>query len=247
MFYGFEGKVGLAATFRTALADLQKCFRRTYANDMLITFDRNVGFLEDHQFMSALESSGPSAKEQSLVWRVHVLAWAASHALQLEGDFVECGVFRGFSTAVLASFLDFASVPKQWYLYDTFSGVPEDQENAGSDRVEQYEDPSLYDSVRTRFAGYPNVIVIRGRVPEVLLGKSPERVALLHLDMNSAAAEIGALDVLFSRVVPGGIVVLDDYGWLHYREQKDAEDDFFDARGYRVLELPTGQGIVLKR
>ena len=47
--------------------------------------------------------------------------------------------------------------------------------------------------------------------------------------------------------MPSGIVILDDYGWLVLRSQKDAEDEFFARRGYQVLELPTGQGLVVKR
>ncbi|WYX15476.1 hypothetical protein WJ974_02785 [Achromobacter xylosoxidans] len=68
----------------------------------------------------------------------------------------------------------------------------------------------------------------------------------MHLDLNNAEAEIGALDMLFDRMVPGAVLILDDYGWLYYRAQKDAEDPWFARRGYRVLELPTGQGMVIK-
>jgi len=92
------------------------------------------------------------------------------------------------------------------------------------------------------------VRILRGRIPEVFAGQSPERIAYLHIDMNQAPAEIAALDALFDRVVPGGIVVLDDYEWaMAYRGQKLAEDPWFEARSYRVFPLPTGQGIVLKR
>lgn len=48
-------------------------------------------------------------------------------------------------------------------------------------------------------------------------------------------------------MVPGGLIVLDDYGWLGYRAQKEAEDAFFAERSYMVLELPTGQGLIVKR
>jgi hypothetical protein len=64
--------------------------------------------------------------------------------------------------------------------------------------------------------------------------------------MNSAAAEMGALEALFDRMVPGGYLVLDDYGWFSYRQQKIAEDPFFRRHGCPVLELPTGQGLVIK-
>ena len=53
--------------------------------------------------------------------------------------------------------------------------------------------------------------------------------------------------MLFDRIVPGGLIVLDDYGWLPFKAQRDAEDIFFAERGYFVLELPTGQGLVVKR
>jgi hypothetical protein len=69
----------------------------------------------------------------------------------------------------------------------------------------------------------------------------------MHIDLNSADAEIGVLEVLFDRVSPGGIIVLDDYGWLAYEKQKIVEDEFFGRRNHSVLELPTGQGLVIKR
>ena len=63
----------------------------------------------------------------------------------------------------------------------------------------------------------------------------------------SADAELAALDVLWDRMVPGAILILDDYGWSgYYAEQKFREDVFFEERGYRVVELPTGQGMVIK-
>jgi O-methyltransferase len=85
-------------------------------------------------------------------------------------------------------------------------------------------------------------------MPDVFLGQSPEKIAYLHVALNQAPAEIAALDALFDRVVPGGIVIRDDYEWAGvYRDQKLAEDPWFEAREYRVFPLPTGQGIVIKR
>jgi len=104
----------------------------------------------------------------------------------------------------------------------------------------------LYKSVKARFTDLTNVTVTQGKVPEVLADVAPEKIAFMHLDLNNADAEIGVLDVLFERMVKGAILVLDDYGWLAYREQKLAEDPWFDKWGYRVLELPTGQGLLIK-
>jgi len=52
--------------------------------------------------------------------------------------------------------------------------------------------------------------------------------------------------VLFDRVSPGGLVVFDDYGWSGYAAQKVAEDAFMRQRGHSILELPTGQGLLIK-
>lgn len=233
------------AKLNEAIESLAKAFTYTFAGDMLITFDRNMGFFEDARFVEAFNANAATSIEKSLIWRLHVLCWCAQNGLRRDGDFVECGVHRGFCSAVAARYLDFGSSDKQWYLYDTFAGIPADQLDAGMASPAEYAEAGLYEACRKRFAAYRNVHVIQGRVPEVLHARAPEKVAFLHLDMNSAPAELAALEFFWERLVPGALVLLDDYGWRGYRAQKLAEDPFFAARGLRVMELPTGQGIVL--
>ena len=107
--------------------------------------------------------------------------------------------------------------------------------------------PELADKVRARFRRWHNVVVTQGKVPQVLAAGVPDQIAFLHIDMNNAEAERGALEVLFELVSAGGIIVLDDYGWTGYRAQKDSADDFMRLHGLSILELPTGQGLVVKR
>lgn len=57
----------------------------------------------------------------------------------------------------------------------------------------------------------------------------------------------GALEVLFDRISTGGIIILDDYGRTGHRAQKASADDFMRERALAVLELPTGQGLVVER
>src|SRR5262249_43682694 len=63
---------------------------------------------------------------------------------------------------------------------------------------------------------------------------------------NNAAPEIAAAEHFWDRLVSGGIVVLDDYGWTKHINQKHAFDEFANARGVKVLGLPTGQGLIIK-
>ena len=83
-------------------------------------------------------------------------------------------------------------------------------------------------------------------MPDSFEDQCPKQVAFLHLDLNSASAEEGAL-----RLVPlmpaGAMVVLDDYGWSNYKPQKVVADKYFAQRNIPVVELPTGQGLAIIR
>ena len=212
-----------------------------FTGDNLFTFGRNLSFLDDAEFMASFNKNAENPIEKSIIWRYHTVSWAARQAMRLEGDFVECACYRGTTARIVADMLKFGESDKKYYLYDLFI------HNEGMDHHAMPDHGvELYDQVKQRFADLPNVIVTKGSVPEVLTEVAPEKISFLHLDINSAMAEIGALEILFDRIVPGGIVVLDDYGWLAYRAQKEVEDPFFLTHGYRVLELPTGQGLLIK-
>ena len=47
-------------------------------------------------------------------------------ALNVPGDFVECGVYKGLYSAMLTQYLDWAKIDRRFYLYDTFTGLPEE-------------------------------------------------------------------------------------------------------------------------
>jgi O-methyltransferase len=232
------------ARFHAALEELKDIWGDSaFYGDHLITIGRNLAFLKDEKFTDSVFRECRASSERSMVWRFHTLAWAAKSALSLPGDFVECGVYQGVSTRIVASYLDFANVPKKWFLYDLF-------DNAGGDGqgIQMLKHgPGLYEKVLQSFATTPNVEVIKGRVPDVFSQVAPERIAFLHLDLNDASAEIGALNVLFPRMVAGSIIVFDDYGWAVYHAQQEAEDAFFAQHGHSILELPTGQGLLIKR
>jgi hypothetical protein len=245
MFYGRFKDESDREFLREAVKRFRTMFSNVFAGDNVILFTRTLGFRHDKKFMEAYRRQASNQLERSLFLRLNTLVWAASEALRIPGDFVECGVWRGFCMSVVADYLDFQNVPKKFYLYDTFAGIPPgyDTENHNSPSLSE---PNLYENVVQRFSIYPNVQVIRGVVPDSFEQAVPERVAFLHLDMNSSKAEIAALNVLFDRISPGGIIVFDDYGWTSYVAQQVAEDKFMRARGHRILELPSGQGLLIK-
>lgn len=241
---------------------LSRAHLSVFWGNLLLTLNKSAGFLEDEKFNLCLRKIEGSHQydayraPQSIAWRLHTLVWAAASAAKLPGDFVECGVFKGDMSWVITELLDFAKLDKTFYLYDTFAGFAEkysspqdfpDAPNFYDYANLVYSDESIYPEVKKRFAHLSNVEVVKGIVPDVLAQISPEKIAFLHVDLNSPAAEKAALEALFDRVVSGGMIVFDDYGWFAARKQKDAIDAFMSPRGYHVLELPTGQGLVVKR
>ena len=212
-----------------------------FAGDNLFAFGRNLGFLDDDRFMLAMERHAESDAEKSAIWRIYVLCWAAKRALRLEGDLVECGCGRGTSAHIVADYIGLDSSAKKMYLYDLF----ESSLDASLRSVPGQASP-LFDQVRQGFEVFPNVQIIKGEVPKSFEQGAPEKIAYLHIDMNNPAAEVGALERLYERVEPGAMIIFNDYGWRAYREQKLAEDRFFDRIGQQILEIPTGQGLLIK-
>jgi hypothetical protein len=212
-----------------------------YLGDNLFTWCRNNSIFEDEPFRESWERNATGPSDQAIAWRRYTLAWAGYHAVHLDGDFVECGVYQGSGIKTVVDYLGATEFSKTFWGFDTFDTNP-----TGHQFPEQTE--GLFEKVQRRFDGYHNVRLVMGMLPDSLAGNSPERIAYLHMDLNSAEYEIAALNVLFDRLVPGGVLILDDYEWSGvYRAQKIAEDEWLSARGYRVLPLPTGQGLVVKR
>jgi hypothetical protein len=213
-----------------------------FTGDNLITIGKSLSFKRDAAFMAAFERHATSDIERGLIWRIYTVAWAARSGMRLQGDFVECACYKGVTARVVADYVELTKAPeRKYYLYDLF----EHDASMPHHSMSQHG-PSLFEQVKQRFADVPNAVITQGAVPAVLADVAPEKIAFMHLDLNNAPAEIGALEVLFDRMVPGAILILDDYGWLGYWRQKVAEDDWLGARGYKVLELPTGQGMVIK-
>lgn len=248
MFYGIPK--GREEEFAQALATIADIYKgQFYSNDMLICLWRNLSFQYDQKFMSCFSSSVTSDQEKSLLWRLHTLVWAARNALNVDGDFVECGVYKGFCSEVILKYIDFQDIPRLAYLYDTFAGLPEKTSTPLERRQWDYSDHDpevLYAKVREKFSRYKNVNIVRGIVPDSFENAVPEKIAFLHIDMNSAKAEMLALEHLFDKVTPGGFIVFDDFGWTCNANQMSVELAFMNKRGHHVMELPTGQGVVIK-
>ena len=232
----------------------------SYDSDYLRVWNKNTDFLHDEHFMRAYaagvhsghkigRSSGAS-EDIHIEWRILVCCWAAWLVKELEGDFVECGTNTGIMSLAICHYIDFNRTGKTFYLFDTFCGIPEEQmlpeERAAGRARENADYEECFDLATRNFQPFPRARLVRGRVPDTLSTQAIERVCYLMLDMNIMVPERAALEHFWDKLVPGAIVLFDDYGWLGYIEQKRAHDAFAASKGLKILNLPTGQGLLIK-
>lgn len=213
----------------------------------------NHDFMRDERFIKAM-AAGKEAlgHDHKMYWRLHIGLWAASQASRLAGDFVECGVWRGFLSTAIMTYLDWNNLPQRFYLFDTFEGlIPEllnETERQNTDKLQHlnWYFKDTFPFVSEHFRKFPRVQLIKGAVPNTLNDVEIERVSFISIDMNCVGPEIAAAKFFWPKMVPGALMLLDDYGFVSYEEQKEGFDAFAAEQGTSVLALPSGQGLIIK-
>ncbi|MEB3361005.1 MAG: TylF/MycF/NovP-related O-methyltransferase [Synechococcaceae cyanobacterium] len=211
----------------------------------------------DLDFTRAYNRGRLAAGEDYLFhWRVHTALWAAHSAMRLNGDFVECGVNRGFISSAIMEFLNWNQYEQTFYLLDTFNGIDpsalseDDLQHGVLDRNKTLLASEYYvksaESVKINFSQWQNVRIVEGSIPQTLSLIDPTAIAYLHLDLNCAGPEIEAIKFFWNRLLPGAIILLDDYAYRGYESQKRAWDVFARQKQVMIASLPTGQGLLLK-
>lgn len=178
--------------------------------------------------------------------RAAVVCWAALQGLRVAGDFVECGVHRGGYARMILDYVDFGAFPdRRFFLVDTFNGIPE-RFLAGEAKLFETVYDDCYDEVVRTFSAFSNVRIVRGIVPDVLPEVVPDRVAFLSIDLNTPEPSAAALEHFWPRLSRGAAVVLDDYAFAWFAEQRQALDAAAARLGAPILALPTGQGLMIR-
>ena len=164
----------------------------------------------------------------------------------IQGDILECGVWRGGSVMLVARTLIALGVTdRRLYLFDTFEGHPrpdseKDVDLWGNHAVVEFEKYKkseessdwgtvTIDEVRENMAstGYPveNLVFVKGMVEKTAADNIPDKLALLRLDTDWYNSARDALKYFYPVLSRGGVLIVDDYG--HYVGQRLAVDEYF--------------------
>ena len=230
--------------------------RLDYYADGIGVRHKNISHLTEEKFFAAWQfalegnKDGWVGSHPDVRWRASVGCWAATHALHLPGQFVECGVNTGLLSMTVCHYLDFQSIDRKFYLYDTFNGIPietlQGEELRATREINAHNYFDCFEIAKRNFESFANVELIRGSLPGSLDIGSPEQIAYLSIDLNNATFERQTMDVLWNRLAPGAIVVIDDYAFKGHEEQYQMWNEFAAQNSSSVLALPTGQGLLIR-
>ena len=191
--------------------------------------------------------------------------------IDLPGDIVELGVYRGASLLSWANFMEIRNMGdrhKRVIGFDNFKGfgemdakdgkeAPDVGKKTGGFNSGTFED-ELKDAIRIfdadRFIPYkPRIALIKGdiekTVPEYVEQNPGLRISLLHFDADLYRPTLIALQHLWPRVVPGGMVLFDEYGIPPWEGESKAVDEFFAGQNIRIKRLdwcPNPGGYIIK-
>ena len=210
-------------------------------------------------YRSALLASGVSAIPAGRLKRHANLQRLFLDALTLDGWVAECGCAAGLSFLQLCS-IQAQHAPswqgERFQVFDSFEGLskpgPQDLDTSGMEAHSAQRILSLtrsgnmafsFNSVSSRILGhFPRVELQRGWLPASLVGIAEHRYRFVHVDVDLYEPTLGCFEYFFSRLVPGGIIVTDDYNWPGGRR---AVDEFCAARGLTPRLTGTNQAFLV--
>jgi O-methyltransferase len=177
--------------------------------------------------------------------RCYVVHQLAKQCILLEGNYAECGVYKGGTSFLIADAI--AGSGKRLDLFDTFRGMPLGAEEDSSDySAGDFGDTSLR-NVKTYLDTFPFIRFFQGLMLETFGEVSDETYCFVHVDVDLYESVRECCEFFYHRLSTGGVMIFDDYGFEMLRDAaKRAVDDFFSDKPEILLSLHTGQCIVTK-
>ena len=193
----------------------------------------------DREFIEEMRRFDPTERSMDRKFFLRELLKLVDH---LEGDTAEAGVFQGSASWLICQARGRRST--HW-AFDSFEGIsnpsPSESEfwTAGDLAVGEEAARSLLEPL--------GAVVLRGWIPEVFAQASIERLVFAHVDVDIHDPTLASFEYFYDLLVPGGLLVCDDYGFSMCEGARQAVDEFMAPRPENVIHSPTGQGIVIKQ
>jgi O-methyltransferase len=174
--------------------------------------------------------------------RLFMIYQACNHVYGLKGSIAEVGVYKGGSAKMIHELL----LTDILHLFDTFEGMPETDQNKDLHKKGDFNDTSL-ESVKSLFGNSIQVVFHKGLFPQSV----PDymhyyKFKFVHVDVDIYESTKSCLEFFYPRLISGGILICDDYGFDSCPGCKQAVDEFMARNGIHGFYLPTGQFFIIK-
>lgn len=185
--------------------------------------------------------------------RRFMLIELAKSVANLKGSTAECGVARGTGSALICETLKDTYEDGDFHFsFDSFAGVsePTELDKTAEGKCNWYKGKLShdYDAVQQRLSVFPFCRVVAGWIPECFDGMvDGQDFRFIHIDVDLYEPTRASLEVLYPRLVPGGVIVFDDHGFRNCPGARKAAEDFFREKDDPIVEMTTSQAFVIKR
>ncbi|AGB02447.1 TylF/MycF/NovP-related O-methyltransferase [Methanoregula formicica] len=186
--------------------------------------------------------------------RIYPLIQSVKYIIEneIEGDIVECGVWKGGSMMTVALTLNnLNQFSRNLYLYDTFEGMPKPTESdvdyIGEPAIETFQKVKKSDTAsdwvncsleevkkNLELTGYPKekIFYIKGLVEDTIPKVISDKIAILRLDTDFYSSTKHELNMLYPKLSKGGILIIDDYGY--WAGSRKAVDEYFKENSIKT-------------
>lgn len=202
-------------------------------------------WLEDVDFVSTFKSLSPH--NYYSMERKYSLKELTRSTNLLNGKVAECGSYVGVSAWFIANEIK----GTDFYLFDSFEGLPppsyKDQSPEG---VQQWQKGDLCvteNVLKRNLRSFKNIHIMKGWIPERFCEVADQQFRLVHIDVDLYEPTRDSLSFFYGRMVPGGIIVLDDYGFKNCPGAFRAANEFMSDKPESIVHLTTGQGVIIRR
>jgi hypothetical protein len=210
---------------------------------------RRVVIHDEPQFLELARTVKAAGRCMLGYDRLYVLWQCARNVATLDAAVGEVGSYRGGSAYFLASvFRALAGHDVPMHIFDTFQGHPEkiDPRHDTVHKAGMFADTS-YEQVRTYLGGFPRLVMHKGEFSAQAASAPDQRYMLAHIDVDIYRTTLDALRYFGSRLLPGGVLVVDDFGAPKCPGVATAVEEYLsECPAYHVWHMRTEQ-VVLAR
>jgi O-methyltransferase len=199
-------------------------------------------WFSDTEFLRTYDRLMP-ANDRRSADRKYFLRSLLALADGLPGDTVECGIWTGASSWFICR--HFAGADKIHHGFDSFEGLPEPGVVDG-DYWREGDFSTTEAAARANLAQFPAQLY-RGWIPHRFEEVADRSFCFVHVDVDLYEPTRDAIEFFYPRVVPGGVMLFDDYGSVASPGATKAIDDFMADRPEPLIHVPSAQAFLIKR